>query len=84
MLALRLTPFDPEQTSSANSSYRLSFGLEIEAHRSTPDSVNARFALELSGQKGDLGAIATAGGTLLGHACAGQWHHLLKSRMKAK
>ena len=64
--------------------YRFSFGLEIEAHRSAPDSVNARFAMELSGQKGDLGAIATAGETLLWHACAGQWHHLLKSRMKAK
>ena len=48
--------------------YRFSFGLEIEAHRSAPDSVNARFAMELSGQKGDLGAIATAGETLLWHA----------------
>ena len=81
MLVVSLSQADPEQTSSANSSYRFSFGLEIEAHRSAPDSVNA---LELSGQKGDLGAIATAGGTLLWHACAGKWHHLLKSRMKAK
>ncbi len=44
--------------------YRFSFELEIEAHRSATDSVNARFAMKLSEQKGDLGAIATAGGPL--------------------